>query len=113
MASLFVGRERELSELSALLESAAQGRGGLAVLSGEPGIGKSRLADEVAAEAARRGFRAAWGRAWESGGAPAYFPWTTATEALGLRVPDASLATAVESEAARFQLFRAVTQELR
>lgn len=110
---MLVGRETELSAIGGLLDAALGGRGFLAMLIGEPGIGKTRLADAVTIEAERRGFRVGWGRAWESGGAPAYFPWTEALSALGLRTPDASLTTAVESEVARFQLFRAVADELR
>ena len=113
MPSLLVGRKRELTRLVELLKAAKAGPGALAILSGEPGIGKSRLASAIASEARDLGFRVAWGRAWESGGAPAFFPWMQALGELGLHVPDASLATAVEGEAARFQLFRKVTQELR
>lgn len=45
--SRFVGRERELADLRALLEQAAQGRGQIVGLVGEPGVGKSRLCYEV------------------------------------------------------------------
>ena len=45
----FVGREAELNELLAGLEAAVAGRGRLFLVSGEPGIGKSRLADELIA----------------------------------------------------------------
>src|SRR5207244_1165816 len=51
----FVGRERELAELLTGLEDALSGRGRLFLISGEPGIGKSRLADELANRAALRG----------------------------------------------------------
>src|ERR1700736_4655419 len=71
----FVGRERELAELRAALDAANAGRGRLFLLSGEPGIGKTRLAEELALEATSRGMRAVWGRCWEGGGAPAYWPW--------------------------------------
>ena len=71
----FVGREAELSELLAGLDAAATGRGRLFVISGEPGIGKSRLAEEVVRAASRRGAQIFSGRCWEAGGAPAYWPW--------------------------------------
>lgn len=44
---VFVGRSRELGELLAGLDDATGGRGRLFLLGGEPGIGKSRLADEL------------------------------------------------------------------
>ncbi len=108
-----IGRGHELRELEELLSCGARGRGGLAMLVGEPGIGKTRLADAAAEVAMGMGFRVAWGRAWESGGAPPYFPWIQALTVLGLPVPDASLVTAVEAEAARFQVFSAVAGQLR
>src|SRR2546425_6780023 len=74
-ARRFVGRERELSELTAGLEEAVLGRGSLFLLSGEPGIGKTRLAKEVADLATRQRVRVFWGHAWEGGGQPAYWPW--------------------------------------
>ena len=78
----FVGRERELSELIASLDDACAGRGRLVLLVGEPGIGKSRLAEELIEQARARGVRALIGRCWEAGGAPAYWPWTQALSAL-------------------------------
>src|SRR6266852_3313724 len=74
-ADVFVGREREMEVLLAGLEDAVAGRGRLVVIAGEPGIGKSRLADEFAAKAKARGVQVLWGRCWEAGGAPAYWPW--------------------------------------
>ena len=68
------GRERELAELVAGLEDAFAGRGRLFLVAGEPGIGKSRLAEELAARAHARGARVLVGRCWEAGGAPAYWP---------------------------------------
>jgi hypothetical protein len=73
-----LGRDRELAELHATLGSAEIGKGGLVLLVGEPGIGKTRLASEFASEADLRGARVTWGRAWEAGGAPAYWPWIEA-----------------------------------
>jgi tetratricopeptide (TPR) repeat protein len=71
----FVGRRRELGQLVSALDEAMSGRGRLCLLAGEPGIGKTRLADELAATARDRGARVLWGRCWEAGGAPAYWPW--------------------------------------
>ena len=73
---LFVGRERELEELSSGLADARAGRGRLFLLVGEAGIGKTRLADELARRAVAGGAQVLWGRRWEGGGAPAYWPWT-------------------------------------
>ena len=71
----FVGRTRELSELRAALEQSIAGRGSCFLISGEPGIGKTRLADELANHARARGVRVVWGRCWQEDGAPAYWPW--------------------------------------
>ncbi len=71
----FVGRERELGELRDALDETCKGHGRLFLVSGEPGIGKTRLAEEFAREAAARGMLAVWGRCWEGAGAPAYWPW--------------------------------------
>ena len=53
----------------------AAGRGGLHLIVGEAGIGKTRLADEVAARAEADGIAALWGRCWEAEGRPPYWPW--------------------------------------
>ena len=70
--NVFVGRERELAELRAGLDEVGAGHGRLFLLSGEPGIGKTRLAEEISNDASARGMRVVWGRSWEGGGAPAY-----------------------------------------
>jgi DNA-binding CsgD family transcriptional regulator len=71
----FVGRADELAELVALLDAALDGRSALAVLVGEPGIGKTRLAEEVAALAGARAVPVLWGGCTAAEGAPAYWPW--------------------------------------
>lgn len=98
---MLVGRTRELDAFDALLAGALAGRGALCAVHGAPGIGKTRLADEVTARAEARGFIHAWGRAWETGGAPAYWPWI---EALG-RLADA-LPSSVPYPAALGRLLR-------
>ena len=52
----FVGRAAELSALSALLDTAERGRGGLVLVEAESGGGKTRLLDELALQAGRQGF---------------------------------------------------------
>jgi tetratricopeptide (TPR) repeat protein len=74
-ARVFVGRQRELAELEAHLEAASAGHGGLVLLGGEPGVGKTRLLGELATRSQPRGVTALWGRCWEEGGAPPYWPW--------------------------------------
>jgi class 3 adenylate cyclase len=75
---VFVGRERELDDLREGLEEALGGRGRLLLLVGEPGIGKTRTAEELATYARVRGAKVHWGRSHEGEGAPAYWPWTQA-----------------------------------
>jgi len=77
-STIFVGRERELAELASGLEDALAGRSRLFLLVGEPGIGKSRLAEETLWLGSQRGARVLVGRCWEAGGAPAYWPWVQA-----------------------------------
>jgi hypothetical protein len=77
-----LGRSRELDALAGLLQRAAAGEGAVALVTGEPGIGKTALLEEAAARAAAAGFAVAWGRAWELGSAPTYWPWIEALRAL-------------------------------
>src|SRR5215211_3466952 len=70
-----VGRDRELAELRHALEDAGAGRAGIVLLGGEPGIGKTRLLEALAEEAAGVGALVAWGRTSELRGAPPYWPW--------------------------------------
>src|ERR1700735_4388278 len=60
-----VGREAELSRLRGLLRDATAGHAVTALVSGDAGIGKSRLVDEVVQIAGRDGFTALGGRGAE------------------------------------------------
>jgi DNA-binding SARP family transcriptional activator len=115
----FVGREAELEQLRAGLDHAISGRGRLFLLVGEPGIGKSRLAEELIEQARSRRVDVVVGRCWEASGAPAYWPWVQALRGHADQAPPELAAllrgepTASESESARFRLFDATAQFLR
>ena len=74
-ASPFVGRGQELALLQAALREAIDGCGNLVLLTGESGVGKTRMASEFAAGARAGGATVLWGRCWEAGGAPPFWPW--------------------------------------
>ena len=134
-AGTFVGRTWELETLEAGLDDAFAGRGRLFLAVGEPGIGKSRLADEFASRAKQRGAGVLWGRCWEGEGASPYWVWVQALRSyIRSRAPDlvrtsvgahgAKLAQLVpelaevdpevlDPENTRFELFEAVTAFLR
>jgi DNA-binding CsgD family transcriptional regulator/tetratricopeptide (TPR) repeat protein len=76
----FVGREPERGLLHRLVDGAVAGRGGLASIAGEPGIGKTRLTEEVATEAVSRGMRVLIGHCEERQGSPPYLPFAEILE---------------------------------
>ena len=71
----FIGRQRELDALHAALARAVSGQPGVVLLTGEPGIGKTRTAQELVEHAGRLNVLALWGRCPEEPGAPPYWPW--------------------------------------
>ena len=71
----FVGREREMAEATTALTAALHGQRQLLLLAGEPGIGKTRLAETLARQASLNGAQVYWGRCFEWEGAPPYWPW--------------------------------------
>jgi DNA-binding winged helix-turn-helix (wHTH) protein/tetratricopeptide (TPR) repeat protein len=75
VGEVFVGRERPLELLRQSLEDAMLGRGRVALLIGEPGIGKTRTAEVLARGARARGAEVLVGRCMEGEGAPAFWPW--------------------------------------
>lgn len=128
----FVGRAAELAELTAAVEEARAGHGRLYLISGDPGIGKSRIAEEIMTVAQAGGARTLWGRCWEAGGAPPYWPWVQSLRAyvrdadanelqrvlgagaadiaqllpeIRAAIPQVGEITAADTEDARFRLF--------
>jgi DNA-binding CsgD family transcriptional regulator len=77
------GRNQELTELRSWLEDALAGHGRLVVLTGPPGIGKTRLAEELADAARGNGTQVLWGRAVQERGAPPLWPWRRILSAVG------------------------------
>jgi DNA-binding SARP family transcriptional activator len=82
-----LGREDELARLEEALRQALAGRTACAVVTGEPGIGKSRLCSELASRARALGAQVLVGRCSQDDGAPPLWPWTTILERLGAAPP--------------------------
>ena len=85
---LFVGREHELGRLSDALDDALAGLGRLVLVSGEQGIGKTRVAMELARRAEQLEAQVLWGRCYEREGAPPYWPWVQVIRGYVRRCPD-------------------------
>ena len=133
---IFIGRQKELAVLTAAFEGALAGRGQLVMLAGEPGIGKTRIAQEMVRQAQEHGAQVMWGWCYQGEGAPSYWPWVhslrtyiQATEqtllrrqlgssaaVIGEMIPEIPTvlegivaAPAMDPEQARFRLFDSIT----
>jgi DNA-binding CsgD family transcriptional regulator len=81
-----------LGVLRAALEQALARRGRGVMIAGEPGIGKTRTAQEFSEHATRQGASVLWGRCHEQAGAPPYWPWVQIIRSLlQSRAPGAPL----------------------
>ncbi|MFJ4101075.1 AAA family ATPase [Amycolatopsis japonica] len=109
----FVGREGELASLRGRLADAAAGSGGLVLVSGPPGIGKTRLVEEATAAASA----VVWGRCADDPGAPPLWPWRRVVEALpsvdsAVKTAFAETEGAGDVQAARFRLVAAAADAM-
>lgn len=107
-STTFVGRELELASLQGGLEDAIAGRASLFLVTGEAGMGKSRLVEEATTFAQEKGVRVLSGRCWEAIDAPAYWPWIQVLRQLGMA--SASEQTSPDS---RFAFFDSVASFIR
>jgi predicted ATPase len=96
-----VGREREIVALEQRLKEASQGHGGIVLLAGEPGIGKTRLLLELAEVARDQGWLVLIGHAYDSEGMPPYLPFVEAISGLVLLTPDETLHSKLAGAALR------------
>ena len=99
-ADELVGRDDPLAALDGVLAAARGGRGRVVLVAGEPGIGKTRLAEEAARRAAAAGMRVAWGRCHEGDGAPALWPWAQVARQLSVGLAPGQLAATLGPSAA-------------
>ncbi len=104
MRGTFIGRDRELAELVAGLQDAVEGQGGVFLITGEAGIGKTALADQLATHAVERGATVLWGRCWEGAGAPPYWPWAQIIRTLASEHDEETLRSFASSGAAQIAL---------
>ncbi|SDM29345.1 Transcriptional regulatory protein, C terminal [Nonomuraea maritima] len=77
-----VGRVEELAVVWQAVESALSGRTGLVLVEGEPGVGKTRLVEEVTDAAHGQGAHVVWGNCLEDAGAPSMWPWVRSVGAV-------------------------------
>lgn len=79
---------------------ARPGHGRLVLITGDPGIGKTRLCDELSRQAEARGTPVLWGHCWEGGGAPPFWPWVQALRGYARECDPLRLATQLGDGAA-------------
>ncbi|MEU1878224.1 BTAD domain-containing putative transcriptional regulator [Streptosporangium sp. NPDC020072] len=107
-----VARSAQLRSVGERLASVRRGTGGVLLVTGEAGIGKTRLAQAAAEEAEARGFTVAWGRCLD-GGAPAFWPWRQVLRECGAGSwPPGGLTGGSDPDAALFELYESVVSAL-
>jgi DNA-binding SARP family transcriptional activator/tetratricopeptide (TPR) repeat protein len=94
-----VGRDAEMETFRGIVEATRRGHGALVMLGGEPGVGKTRLTEEIAGEAARRGMLVLTGYC-DEGGAPPHAPFVEIIEGAARTVPSDRLREALGDDAA-------------
>jgi predicted ATPase len=96
------GRQREFAELKARLDALASGRGGMVLIGGEPGVGKTKLAEALLLEARARAYVCTVGHCYEMEGSPPYLPFIEQWEWSLRNVPPGRFRAVLGSGAAEF-----------
>ena len=102
-----VGRDAQLATLVGRLVEATGGTPAFAAVTGDPGIGKSRLCAELVAVAHEQGVRVVVGRCSQDDGAPPLWPWQQVLTTLG-----ADLDAGVADEGAEFRTWEAIVRRV-
>ncbi|HEU5037129.1 MAG TPA: BTAD domain-containing putative transcriptional regulator [Nocardioides sp.] len=110
-----VGRDADLESLVDVVEAAERGTPSYAVITGDPGIGKSRLAAELVLRARQRGLRVLVGRCSQDDGAPPLWPWKTVLDGLGVSLLEDALPDggATEGEGGQFRAWERIADAIR
>ena len=104
-----VGRDKEAGVVQQVVDAVVAGRTSWLVLTGPPGIGKTRLAEEAAARMRAAGGRDVWGRCPEEDGVPAWWPLRQVVRSLGADPDDLLVPPAgVDADGARFAVYERV-----
>ncbi|MFC6159433.1 BTAD domain-containing putative transcriptional regulator [Kribbella jiaozuonensis] len=96
-----VGRAEELVQVRQLVGSALGGGSGVLLVEGEPGVGKTRLLEQAAAEAGARGALVVWGNCLPGDGTPSMWPWVQVVRAIADRLSAGERETVLNDELAR------------
>lgn len=107
------GREDALARTRRALGEVARGRGQVVLVTGQPGIGKTRFAQAVVTQAAAAGLNHGWGT-WEAEGCPPLWGWKQATETLlGDRFSVSSDTAGRDAASSMFELAEELADALR
>ncbi|MFD6069870.1 MULTISPECIES: ATP-binding protein [Amycolatopsis] len=98
MSAALIGRDHPAGVLRAEISRAAESHGGLVLVTGEAGIGKTTLVTGAAEEAKRLGALVLNGSCWDSASAPGYWPWTQVVRGLRRAVGQGRWAAMADSE---------------
>ncbi|MBE1468926.1 ATP-binding protein [Kibdelosporangium phytohabitans] len=112
-AGALIGRDRQAGLLGDAITRTLDSHGGLVLVTGEPGIGKTTLVTNAAALASRAGAVVVGGSCWEGAGAPGYWPWVQVVRTLrrGMSPAEWAEASAAVGPALRVLLGEARAEE--